>query len=215
LNPDDAYREVNSMLDEVKSRIPGFSTTLEPRRNLLGQQVMAAPGYLNNSFNPFTWSSSHPKEGPISDELIRLGRAYAMPGTTFNGVDLTDRQAYPQDGKTLKPGEYGQSPYDRWMELMGQPNQEGKTTLDDMLETIKSPEYQAASPGSAEFPGGLRYKLINAVVQAHKAEAFAQMFSERQSTLAPAMVQHATDAAGALTGQQDTTISGIAKFFQR
>lgn len=215
INPDDVYREVNSMWDEAKSRIPGFSTTLEPRRNLLGQTIMPAPGYLNNTFNPFTWSPSHPAEQPISEELIRLGRAFAMPGTRFNGVDLTDRIHFVPDGTTLAPGEHGQSPYDRWMELLGQPDQSGQTLLSDMIETIKSDEYQASSPGTAEFPGGLRYQRINAVMQAHIAEAFAQMLQERKGTLLPAITQRALDEAGALTGQQDTTTSGIRQFFQR
>lgn len=214
LNPDDVYREVHSMVDEVKSKLPGFSTTLEPHRNLLGEKVMSAPGY-QNMYNPFTWSPKFPKEQAIGDELIRLGRVMAMPGTTFNGVDLTDRRSYVPDGTTLKPGEYGQSPYDRWMELLGQPDRNGNTLLDDLISTIKSPEYQASSPGTAEFPGGLRYIRANAVIQQHKAEAFAQMLSERKGTLIPAITQHALDQAGALTGQQDTTASGITQFFRR
>src|SRR5207253_316823 len=54
-NPDDVVRETRSMMDEMMSRVPGFSTQLEPRRNLFGEKVLLPPGYANRAMNPFTF----------------------------------------------------------------------------------------------------------------------------------------------------------------
>lgn len=214
-NPDDAFREVRSMWDEIASRIPGLSTTLEPRRNFLGDSVMAAPGYLNNTFNPFTWSPSHPG-GEISDQLISFGRALTMPPENMDGVDLTDRTKFPHKGQTPNAiGQY-QSPYDRWMELMGQETGGMPPMRKLLTDLFQTDQYKNGGTGTEEFPGGLRFQLANSLVQAKKGAAWAQLLTE-YPTLLPALMQQSLDKAGAVIGQpvgQDTSLSGIQKQFK-
>jgi hypothetical protein len=216
INPDSAMREVRGIMDAIMARTPGWSTNLEPRRNFLGDKVMQAPNYLNNTFNPFTWSKSHPG-GAVSDELLLVGRALAMPPEKLDGIDLTDRHAFARKGANVPPGGLNQSPYDRWLELMGEKNVNGRSTLDDLTRMIESPAYQKSGAGTAQYPGGIRFRLLNAIVQAHKSVAFARMLSEYPS-LVQAIPQARQEKAKALTapppGQQDTSAAGVGQQFR-
>jgi hypothetical protein len=59
VNPDPYYREVESMMDAVKSRMPYFSTTLDARYNMFGEKILKAPGLMNRALNPMTVSAGY------------------------------------------------------------------------------------------------------------------------------------------------------------
>lgn len=175
LNPDQTFREAESVVDEISKRIPGLSTELEPRRNFLGDKVMAAPGYLNDTFNPFTWSPSHP-EGVLSDELLAFGRSLSMPAPTLNGgrIDLKDRDAFGANSSAAAR----QSPYDRWMELLGTRVNGAPSLREDLMRMMESDAYKAAGYGNEAVQGGTKFILLNSIVQAHIGLAYGKMLSE-------------------------------------
>ena len=177
-NPDDSIRETRGMLDELMGRLPGFSETLEPRRNLFGEKVMRPPSYVNNTFNPFTVSGKVTNEN-VAHELVKLGRAMTMPAEKrFGGlVDLTDRSTF-NDG----PNE-NQSPYDRMLELLANPG-DGRPSLREKVEDIVHSEaYQNAPAEDVSGPGGLKHRLVSQIIAAEQQIAFAQVLSEYPSLL--------------------------------
>ncbi len=179
-NPDDTLRETRTMLDEISARLPGFSEGLEPRRNIFGEKVMKAPGYLNQAINPFTVSA--PIDQDIADELVTLGRAFTMPAEKRVGglVDLTDRETFKERG--------GQSPYDRMLEIMASPG-DGRASLKQAMEKlIRSPAYQKAPAEDAQGPGGLRHKMAADLLFAYQQQAFSRVLKE-YPTLKEAMKQ--------------------------
>lgn len=171
-----------------------------------------APPFFQNGFNPFTWSPSHPG-GDIGDQMLTLGRSMMMPPQKSGNVDLTDRYSFRsvRDSK-LGPSEPGQSPYDRWMELMGDRSLTGQTTQEELTDMIRSEQYQQAGNGTENYPGGLRWLLANAIVQAHKAAAYGQMLSE-YPTLVEALSQDAIDKANSLTTEAPDSASSISRLF--
>lgn len=175
INPDDTFREVRDDIDNLTARIPGFSTSLEPRRNIFGEKVMKVPGWGNRSFNPFA-SMDKPSSMDVSDELLQLGRGYSMPPEKMgadNNVDLTDRDRY------LRPGDKArQSPYDRQLELMAHPVDGSKPLRQTLEELVKKPEWKDASDGGSYAPGGIRYIMASAEVTAAQQRAFGQVMKE-------------------------------------
>jgi hypothetical protein len=166
-NPDDTIRETRGMLDELMARVPGMSTTLEPRRNLFGEKVMLPPGYANRAMNPFTFMDK-PKDANVADELIKLGRAFSMPSTSKNGglLDLTDRKLY--DNGT------GQSPYDFMLEQMSKPANGMPSLRTRMEQLVQSDAYKKASDDEYINVGGEKWNIANRLVQAYQNVAWAQ-----------------------------------------
>lgn len=164
LNPDDYMREARGFVESMKSRLPGFSTQLEPRRNYLGEPVMKPPGHINRGLNPFaTWSSG--KIDPVQDEMLRLGKSLPMPAEIVNGVDLTDRSTWRRtDGKN-------QSPYDAMLENMGS-SANGQMSARQMLtEAINDPSWKTMSSGTESNPGGERLLTVTRLMKARQMEA--------------------------------------------
>lgn len=105
---DDPYvREVYSMMDAIKARVPGLSEGLAIRRDLWGEPVKTSSGFgkLYDAFVPVM--SQQPTPEPIDREILRLGSNVTMPGrrTSFDGVSV-DLATYPKA-------------YDRYVELAG------------------------------------------------------------------------------------------------
>jgi hypothetical protein len=111
INPDDTLRETRGAIDELKSRIPGFSTTLEPRRNILGEPVVKSPGIGQKFWNPFTFMKPVDDHN-VLEQMVSMGKAMAMPPERIGRVSLTDRDLY-DNGKH-------QSPYDRMQQLVAE-----------------------------------------------------------------------------------------------
>ena len=171
VNSDEVTREVRTMLERLQSRVPGWSTELEPQRNLFGEQVMKAPGYFNRAFNPFT-SWDIPEDDDVAQVMMRFGRTYPMPTETKadGRIELFDRKKY--DNGT------GQSPYDRWMEILSTPIKGGKTLRQALEAHIKTDAYREAGAGTKLLPGGERYDRLNVIVQTYISIAEGLMIEE-------------------------------------
>jgi hypothetical protein len=191
MNPDPVYREVGSLLEDMKSRVPGMSTQLEPRRNFFGEQVMKPPGYFNRSLNPFTVMGN---PDPLLDELVGLGQAAATAPRRIGNVDLTDRKLF--DNGT------GQSPRDRALELMEAPKH-GPNVRASVTSLMRSPEWKTLSGGNEDYPGGLKLRQVNATWHGHWKAAYAQMLSEYPK-LQQALQDDMIAKGAALIGETET-----------
>ncbi len=99
------------------------------------------------------------------NELVKLGKGIPMPSETMKSgaINLTDREVF--DDRKRADGQ-NQSPYDRWLELIGQ------TPLEKELhEIIKSEEY-------TELSDELRLAWVSSVVKDRQEEAFEQVKEE-------------------------------------
>lgn len=125
---DPVMREVNSVMDAFKDKIPGLSDTLPPRRNLWGEPIYLQGGLGPDLISPIYTSTM--KLDQVSQELVRLELPIGMPAKTIEGVPLT-------------PDEY-----DAYVVLQGAKPIIGDLTLKNRLaELMQSDLYQRASDG--------------------------------------------------------------------
>lgn len=134
---DPVLRSVNSILDAFKAKVPGYSDTLPPRRNLWGEPILLQGGVGPDMISPIYTSTV--KDDPVAAELVRLGLGLEMPTKTINGVPLT-------------PDEY-----DAYVVLQGAKPIIGDQTLRQRLTGLMaSGLYQRATDG----PDGGKATLI-------------------------------------------------------
>lgn len=106
---DPARREVESMGDAIKSRVPGLSDDLLPRRDVWGRPIVSAGGIGPDFLSP-VWVSEALKD-PVNHELMQTDYAPGQLSKKVGGRELT-----PQE-------------YDRYQELAGGLSHERLTAL--------------------------------------------------------------------------------------
>lgn len=210
-NPDDTIRETRGVWEELVARTP-WSAGLEPQRNLFGEPVLRAPGYLNRSFNPFTLSSK-PSEPTVADELVSLGRAMTMPAEERLGgaVRLTDRTKWYNKDNTDEARQ-NQSPYDRMLELMANPGNGIPSLKEALTQLVESPAWTKISDGTAAQPGGEKYKLASDLIGTYQNTAYARIKGEYPELGKALATEDAQRAAAALQGEAG--VAAVQKLFQ-
>jgi hypothetical protein len=164
INPDDTMREVQSMGDAIMSRLPGYSTELDPKFNLWGEPVLRL-GAMQRTFNPFAIRGN--AGDSVDDQLVQIGKGFPTPPREeFNGlVNLSDKSFDTQG--------IGKSPYARWMELVS------KSSLKaDVQRLIESDAWKQMSDGTDQWKGGERYARVAGLMERHYSQARRQMESE-------------------------------------
>ena len=140
-------------LDRVKSRIPGYSDDLPPRRNIFGEPIVLEGGIGPDIMSPIYTSTV--KDDPVADEMVRQQVAVGMPRRQIQGIELDAQQ------------------YDRYVLLYS--GIEAPTSLKDQLRTMfNTREYKNASDG----PEGGKALMIKSVFTAYRDMAQAQMLAE-------------------------------------
>ena len=87
---DPVLRETRTVLDRIRSRIPGYREDLEPRVNLWGDPIILEGGLGPDMVSPiYTSTKKHDK---VNDEIVRLEIAPSMPRRKLAGVELSDKQ---------------------------------------------------------------------------------------------------------------------------
>jgi hypothetical protein len=174
-NPDDSMRELRGWADTLMGRLPGFSETLPPRRNLFGEPVMKAPGDLTRPFNPFTVAPHVKGDGVLEDKLIELGKALPMPNPFAPGTE-------GNNAIDLRSHEYGMrgdlTPFDRMLELTANPGNGNPTLRQQLSDLVMSDQWDQMSPGTDVYPGGMRLKLASDIVQGARQRAYTQVLQE-------------------------------------
>jgi hypothetical protein len=171
LNPDRELKDVRSVMDAVMTKIPGFSSSVEARRDFFGQKRMAPVGYPWSAIDPFPHTTD--KKDPVRDEMARLAMSDAQAQWSqvphlMGNVDLTA-------GKNSS----GQTAYDRYTELIGTVKDGAGRDLYHAFEAkMNSEAYKRGTDGNSWWSTGSRVAMLRAVHDQYKDRAMHQLQRE-------------------------------------
>jgi hypothetical protein len=154
---DDQVREVRSLVDAYRARIPGLSDDVRPRRNAFGE-VLTRPDTMLGFIETTT-----EKSDIVSTEIREIGASFSNPRKTRGpggGVDLTE----------IKVGEY--DAYDEFQRLVGEvSNNRGLNLRERMAQLIDTPEYQT-------LDDDIREDRLRSILTDYRGLAFNQLQRE-------------------------------------
>lgn len=171
---DPNQRAVYSMLDEFKSRIPGLSKDLPPRRDLWGYPVASRnPGASGIAGSLLSPAQSRPAtHSPIDDEILKQGFNIAMPSTTvsFGQGQSVDLKKYPEA-------------YSRYLELSGHALKDpawgvGAKDLLDQIVSGKQPALSAVYNLYSNGPDGGKKQMVENIISRFRDSAKKQLLTE-------------------------------------
>lgn len=162
-NDDPVMREARSVVDAVRAKIPGLSTDLPAKYNLVGEPVMKQGSLWNRNFSTTPVKSA--KGQLLEDTLLENGIGMLpFPSKLAKGqIDLLDPR-WEKNGKL---------PYIRFMEILKENDLRGELEAE-----IKSESFQRASGGTPTFPGGQREAVLKAIKDRAEQKALNQMLRE-------------------------------------
>lgn len=114
---DPVQREVGSVGEALRNRVPGLSDDLMPRRDIWGREIINEGGLGPDIVSP-VWTSQA-LDDPVNRELMQLGYAPGYPSRKVGGRELTPEE------------------YDRYQEAAG------KSAHAGMSELVISPAWKA------------------------------------------------------------------------
>lgn len=163
---------VEAMIAQMQSRIPGYSESLPPRRNLWGEPIVLSGGFGPDFISPIYQSQE--KDSPADNEILRLGVPISMPSRHVFGVQLNDAE------------------YNRYIELVGKGvKQNGRTLKQEIEHKIKQPSYLRESDG----PEGGKALILKAIVDGYKTLGKAKLLKEDDDLQLRIEEKHRMDAA--------------------
>lgn len=187
---DPYQREVYSMLDEFKSKIPGLAKDLPPRRNLWGDPVPSGHDPITNFMSPVKMADV--KHEPIDDEILKQGMNITMPdrtqtfGTRGDSIPI-DMSKYP-------------AAYSRLLQLSGHELQHPAwgMGLKDLLNGIVSGTHplSAVYNMKSDGPEGGKEVMIRDLISQYRDLAKKQVLEEYPAIAQE--VQEKSDAKQAL-----------------
>lgn len=157
-NVDPVMRDVQSILDAFKAKVPGFSDELPPQRNLYGDKVLLQGGVGPDLFSPLYVKDL--KHDPVAHELNRLAYPFTMPSRHVEGIPLPPKI------------------YDRYAELAGKgsPMTGGQSLQGALQETMQTSIYKQAADG----PDGGKVTLLKATINRFREMAALQLEQENK-----------------------------------
>lgn len=181
---DPYQREIYSMLDEFKSKIPGLSNTLPPRRNIWGEPIPSGHDPITNFISPVKMADV--KHEPIDDEILKQGMNITMPdrmqtfGTRGNSIPV-DMSKYP-------------AAYSRLLQLAGNELQHPAWNmgLKDLLNGIVSGNHPLSAIYNlkSDGPEGGKEVMVRDLISQYRDLAKKQILQEY-----PAIAQEVQDKA--------------------
>lgn len=178
---DDDLKDVRSVFDHAVSRIPGWSKTLEARRDNFGEKVRPPQGWPWDAINPFTFFTA--SVDPVRQELAGLAQInsaarFPLPGFTYPEGSREQGHLDLRDWKTAS----GQSAYDRWLELHKDYKLGDQTLHGSMAELIASPLYKEARKalgnGDITYQDSLATQLVRKQFDIYKKATWQQLLDE-------------------------------------
>jgi len=154
---DPVLREVHSIMDKVRSRIPGYSDELPPRRNLWGEPIVLSGGLGPDIMSPIYTSKEI--DSPIDKQILEHEIPVNMPSPQIEGIQLT-------------PAEYS-----RYVEIAGKVAQDPETGLNckqSLDRLVKSEEYKRQSDG----PDGGKSAMVRNMIEGFRDLARSAMLGE-------------------------------------
>ncbi len=169
---DPNFHEVRSVLDAMQAKIPGLSTSLPPRRDVLGQAMTVPQGEPWDAVNPFTVRVIDPD--PVRNEMARLATGdqsirFPMPNAKIAGSNLDLTQVKNATGV---------SAYDRWQQLIGEKLIGGLNLHDSIAQHMQRAEYQKAADGTQEFRNSRKVDIIEQQLSQYRNQSFKAMLRE-------------------------------------
>lgn len=147
----------NRVLNQWKSRIPGLSDSLPPRRNLWGEPVMLEGAIGPDIVSPIY--QSRDKKDPVADEITRLRLPLELPARQVMDVELTAAE------------------YDRFVALAGNELKDpgtgrgAKEAVEAMLQT-------SAYKNLGDGPDGGKALAIRRVIAGYRDAARSAVITE-------------------------------------
>lgn len=158
---DDPMIAVRGVFDGIKSRL-GFDSTLEVRRNLLGEELKSVEsqgGALVRSTLPVRVTQT--KEDKVLTEIANSGVSTGQPSHKMQGVDL--REIVASDGR---------SAYSHYLDAIKDTKIRGKTLRQSLESLIDSNKYQKLpADRSEEGIESARAVLIKAEISRYREKA--------------------------------------------
>lgn len=172
---DPHWREVGSILDAIKARTPGYSTTLPPRLNIWGEPIIREGALGPELLSPIYTMREQVR--PVDVWLVENRVPLAMPSKSQLGLELS-----PQE-------------YNRFVELAGVP---AYATLTEIVagRHAASDSWRLGTDG----PEGGRARIVRGVLDGFRDRARAQLLTEFPE-LRLRVEERAGEAQRALTGQ--------------
>ena len=173
LSGDLHMRDIQSIGDKLKSRIPGISDNLPPLRNMFGEPLnrMTARYGMGEAID--RWSDllvpvayREVSDTVVNQELVLLQHGFSPPLPTVSGVNLREFVKGSQDA------------YDRWQELQGEIRIGGRTLRQELRQLFKRRDYQGLSPLGALEAESPRVSAIKKVLRKYRNRAFTQVLRE-------------------------------------
>lgn len=175
---DDDVREVRSILEQLKKRVPFMGDSLDKRRDVLGRPLKKI-GWddKENGWQAFAsrWSPvplTSDESNPVLDELARLNHGWSAAGRNLTvgsfTVDLTEYR-----------NAQGQSALDRYRELSGTIALGGQTLYDTLESFITSDAYKAMPDVRSKDPlESPKIRKISSIIANYRSAAKAQVLQE-------------------------------------
>lgn len=165
---DPTLRETITLMDQIRSRIPGLSASLPPRRNLWGEPIVLEGGLGPDLISPFY--SSTRKDDPVAEEMVRLELPIGLPPEWIGGSRPSQSILGPEklgQGVWLSPEQYS-----RLQILAGNELKVGGLGMRDRLEQmIVSPSYLRQSDDGKKI-------LLYSTVHQYREAAQQQLMKE-------------------------------------
>lgn len=163
---DPVMREARTLMDNVLKRVPGLSQRLDPKRNILGEEIKRPEAVGPDYVSPLFVSTE--KKDKVMDELANLKYSFSLPPVIEKGgIDL-----YSYKNAS------GQSAYDRYLELTGQVTIGRKTLRDALAKLIGTRSYQALPADAVEGLDSPRIAELRRVISKYRATAKEQVYRE-------------------------------------
>ena len=164
---DPTLRVANTLGEQLRRRLPGYSKDLPPRRNMFGEPIVLEGGLGPDFMSPFYQSGK--KYNDVATQMSMNEMATTMPGRTIDGVELTTIQQ------------------DRYIMLSAGLDKDGKPMPGGSLhqrlsQLIKTPQYKNATVGQ----DGMQAQMITTVINDFRSRArkmMPQEFPELQSKI--------------------------------
>jgi hypothetical protein len=164
---DPTLRAANTLVEQFKRRLPGYSKDLPPRRNMFGEPIVLEGGLGPDFMSPFYQSGK--KYNDVATQMSMNEMATAMPGRTIDGVELTTIQ---QDRYIMLS-----AGLDEYSEPLP-----GGSLHQRLSQLIKTPQYKRATVGR----DGMQAQMITTVINDYRLRArkmMPQEFPELQSKI--------------------------------
>lgn len=163
---DQESREVRTLADALLNKLPSGRDNLDPKRNLLGEEIMVENLPLIGAINPIATSTE--KNDVILNEMASLNHAFREPPSTYH--NLIDLLAFENDS--------GQTAHDRRLEKLKTQRIGGRTLRQSLERLIRSRAYQKLSATSEPGFPSPRIQKINSILTKYRSEALDDTMRE-------------------------------------